>query len=85
MDRRLGPGSKPFRNQCQGTGVQPQVYKSKKTFKGKRGGGGVELGGNKLQSFISIITIKNTIRAGTGFSFTKESRKRKTNVVNRAQ
>lgn len=76
MDRRLRPGSKPLRNQCQGTGVQPQVYKSKKTFKEKgRGVGEVELGGNKLRSFISIITIKNTIRAGTGFSFTKESRR----------
>lgn len=36
MDRRLRPGSKPLRNQCRGTGVQPQVYKSKKTFKEKR-------------------------------------------------
>lgn len=36
MDRRLRPGSKPLRNQCRGTGVQPQVYKSKKTFKERR-------------------------------------------------
>lgn len=35
MDRRLRPGSKPLRNQCRDTGVQPQVYKSKKTFKEK--------------------------------------------------
>lgn len=71
MDRRLRPGSKPLRNQCQGTGVQPQVYKSKKTFKEKAREGGREVeiggGGNKLRSFISIITIKNTIRVGTGF------------------
>lgn len=47
MDRRLRPGSKPLRNQCQGTGVQPQVYKSKKTFKEKarEGGREVEIGG----------------------------------------
>lgn len=25
MDRRLGPGSKPLRNQCRGAGVQAQV------------------------------------------------------------
>lgn len=70
MDRRLRPGSKPLRDQCQGTGVQPQVYKSKKTFKEKAREGGREVekgGGNKLRSFISIITIKNTIRVGTGF------------------
>lgn len=36
MDRRLRLGSKPLRNQCQGTGVQAQVYKSEKTFKKKR-------------------------------------------------
>lgn len=36
MDRRLRPGSKPLRNQCRGTDVQPQVYKSKKTFKERR-------------------------------------------------
>lgn len=35
MDRRLRPGSKPLRNQCRGTGVQPQVWRRKKTFKGK--------------------------------------------------
>lgn len=46
MDRRLRPGSKPLRNQCQGTGVQPQVYKSKKTFKEKvrESGREVEMG-----------------------------------------
>lgn len=70
MDRRLRPGSKPLRNQCQGTGVQPQVYKSKKTFKEKvrerersKNGGGVR----KVRSFISIITIKNPVGVGTGF------------------
>lgn len=41
MDRRLRSGSKPLRNQCRGTGVQPQVYKSKKTFK-KEAEGGLE-------------------------------------------
>lgn len=49
MDRRLRPGSKPLRNQCRGTGVQPQVYKSKKTFK-KKGGERereVEIGGKQ--------------------------------------
>lgn len=30
MDRRLRPGSKPLRNQCQGTGVQAQVYRNLK-------------------------------------------------------
>lgn len=40
MDRRLRPGSKPLRNQCRGTGVRPQVYKSKKSFKERVGGEG---------------------------------------------
>lgn len=48
MDRRLRPGSKPLRNQCRGTGVQPQVYKSKKTFKEKgERGREVEIGGKQ--------------------------------------
>ncbi len=70
MDRRLRPGSKPLKNQCRSTGVQPQVYKSKKTFKetgGEREGAKQKQGENKLQSFISIITIKNITWVGTGF------------------
>lgn len=49
MDRRLRPGSKPLRNQCRGTGVQPQVYKSKKTFKekGRERAREVEIGGKQ--------------------------------------
>lgn len=86
MDRRLRPGSKPLRNQCRGTGVHPQVYTSEKTFKkkvargrGRRAGGG----GNKLQSFISIITIKNCHSAWYWFLiYKRKQRERKTNVVN---
>lgn len=47
MDRRLRPGSKLLRNQCQGTGVRAQVYKSlKKTLKreGRDMGRGAERG-----------------------------------------
>lgn len=48
MDRRLRPGSKPLRNQCRGTGVQPQVYTYKKTFREKgRRGREVEIGGKE--------------------------------------
>lgn len=68
MDRRLRPGSKPLRNQCGGTGVQPQVYKSNQTFRGKgERRREVDRKRRKLGSFIYIITIKNIVEGATGF------------------
>lgn len=68
MDRRLRPGSKPLRNQCRGIGVQPQVYKSKKTFKERRKRvkeGETEPKTNRDHSF--PLSQLNTIQVGTGF------------------
>lgn len=55
MDSRLRLGSQPLRNQCRGTG-EPQVCAAEKNLWEEQG---ECMGGVKLPSFISIITIKN--------------------------
>lgn len=70
MDRRLRLGSKPLRNQCRGTGVQPQVYTSKKTFKKKEEGGRrrrAEGGETNYNHSFPLSQLKIAIRVGTGF------------------
>lgn len=88
MDRRLRPGSKPLRNQCRGTGVQPQVYKSKKTFKEREEERGKERSRNRGKTncdhSFPLSQLKTPLRSVLVFNLQKESSERKTNV-NRAQ